>query len=412
MSGARVARAAEIDRARATPNPLQLGIALLSHNPGQFTGTGTYVRGILAELGRLGADIEVEVLCNEHAREFLGGLSRANVAVRQAHGFRVGGSRVSRMAAITGAIVRPGLLVGQFSAGVQVIHYPLTIAVPRTRLPTVVTLHDVQHHEMPEYFSPLQRQWRRSFYDGGALRATMVVADSDHARERIIAILGIAPEQVVAIHLGVDHERFRPDSGPDDERLLKPFALPQRFVLYPATLWPHKNHIGLLDALARIDDGELHLLLTGAPLGRLNEILAEAAKRGLEHRVRHLRVVPEGALPALYRAATALVFPSRYEGFGAPPLEAMACGCPVASSLVASLREVCGDAVTELNPDDAAQMAIAIERVCGDRALRERLTELGIAQAKRFSWATAAEAHIAVYRRAVELGPRSRAMVG
>jgi glycosyltransferase involved in cell wall biosynthesis len=412
MSGAQVARGAAVDFAGATASPLQLGMPLLSHDPGQFTGTGTYVRGILAEFGRLGADIEVEVLCNEHALEFLGDLGRANVAPRQAQGFRVGGSRASRMAAIAGALVLPGRLAGQLSADVQVIHYPLTIAVPRTRLPTVVTLHDLQHHEMPEYFSPLRRQWRRSVYDGGALRATIVVTDSNHARKRIVEILGIAPERVVAIHLGVDHERFQPDSRPDDERLLAPFSLPPRFVVYPASLWLHKNHIALLDALAHIDDAELHLLLTGAPLGRLEEILAEAAQRGLEKRVRHLGVVSDAALPALYRAATALVFPSRYEGFGAPPLEAMACGCPVASSLAASLAEVCGDAVAELDPDDVTQMAIEIERVCGDQALRERLIQRGFAQSGRFSWVTAAEAHIAVYRRAVELGPRSRAMVG
>ena len=401
----RAVRADEVD-------PLRVGMTLLSHDPGQFTGTGTYLRGILSEFGRLGAQIDVEVLCNEHALEFLAGMGRVNVALERAHGFRVGGSRASRMAAIAGAVVRSGRLVRQFSADVQVLHYPLTIAVPRTRLPTVVTLHDVQHHEMPEYFSPLRRQWRRSFYDGGARRATMVVTDSDHARERIIGILGLAPERVVAIHLAVDHERFRPEAGPDDEQLLAPLGLPERFVLYPASLWPHKNHIVLLDALARIHDDELHLLLTGAPLGRLDEIHAEAAKRGLEGRVRHLGLVADAALPALYRAATALVFPSRYEGFGAPPLEAMASGCPVASSLAASLAEVCGDAVAELDPDDAGQMAETIERVCGDRALRERLRRSGFVQARRFSWTAAAQAHLDVYRRAVELGPRSGATVG
>jgi glycosyltransferase involved in cell wall biosynthesis len=171
-------------------------------------------------------------------------------------------------------------------------------------------------------------------------------------------------------------------------------------------LWLHKNHIALLDAMSRIDDEEIHLVLTGAPLGRLDELLANAGKRGLRRRLRHLGVVSEAALPVLYRAATAVVFPSRYEGFGVPPLEAMACGCPVASSLAASLAEVCGDAVIALHPEDSSQMAEAIARICTDEALRNRLRQRGLARARLFSWSAAAEAHVAVYRRAIELGPR------
>jgi glycosyltransferase involved in cell wall biosynthesis len=391
---------------QSSPGPLRLGVSLLSHGPGQSTGTATYVRGLIGAFGRLRADVDVEVLLNEHGSQLLADLRRDNIALRRAHGFRVGRSRTSRMAAITGGFLCPRRLFEQFSADTQVIHYPLTMVVPRTRLPTVVTLHDVQHHEMPDYFSTLQRQWRRFVYDGGARGATMVVTDTEHARERIIEAVGIGAERVVAVHLAVDHERFRPEAGPDEERLLREFALPRRFVLYPASLWLHKNHIALLDAMSRIDDEEIHLVLTGAPLGRLDELLANAGKRGLRRRLRHLGVVSEAALPVLYRAATAVVFPSRYEGFGAPPLEAMACGCPVASSLAASLAEVCGDAVIALHPEDSSQMAEAIARICTDEALRNRLRQRGLARARLFSWSAAAEAHVAVYRRAIELGPR------
>lgn len=411
MSGSQVASTAGNDAEAKPIEQFHVGISLLSQDSGQFTGTGTYVRGILNEFaaGRLG--LEVEVLCNEHALGVLTDSHDSHLTLRPARGFRLGGSRISRIAAIAGASIWSPRLTDQFSDQARVIHYPLTIAVPKTRLPTVVTLHDVQHHELRHYFSLPQRAWRHRFHDGAARRATVVITDSEHARERIIDILGVPSERVVAIHLAVDHQRFRPLRGGDDEQLLRELALPSRFLLYPASLWPHKNHRALLDALARIEDNELELILTGLTFGRLDEIMTHAAKRGLDGRVRHLGLVSDAALPALYRAATMLVFPSLYEGFGVPPLEAMACGCPVASSLVASLAEVCGDAAAALDPADSEQMAATIQRVLEDSGLRARMRDAGLAQASRFSWAAASEAHLAVYRRAAELGPNSTGSV-
>jgi glycosyltransferase involved in cell wall biosynthesis len=300
--------------------------------------------------------------------------------------------------------LRPGRLTRQFSPELQVIHYQLTSNLPPVRLPTVTTLHDLQHHELPELFAPHQRLWRRFVYDRAAARSTTVVTDSHHARARIIELLGVDPDRVVTIHLAVDRERFKPAPDPREEQLLSSLRLADRFVLYPASLWPHKNHRRLLEAFARIGDGTLHLVLTGADFGRLQQLASISSQLGIRDRVRHLGFVSDAVLPALYRRALALVFPSMYEGFGTPPLEAMACGCPVASSLAASLAEVCGDAVEPLDPEDPEQMATAITRVVHDRASRELLRERGFAQVSGFSWSTAAAEHIAVYRKAIGHG--------
>jgi glycosyltransferase involved in cell wall biosynthesis len=391
-----------------TAEPLRVGVSLLSQDRAQFTGTRTYVRELIRELGRRQDRVSLEVLCNEHSSSLLEGWAAPATEIKLASGYRVGSTRVSRVAAIIAGSIRRRSLASQFSAAVDVVHYPLTLNIPRVSGPSVMTLHDIQHLELPEMFTAPQRVWRRLVYDRAALHSTMVVTDSEFSRGRIVELIGVDPDRIAAIHLGVDRERFAPASGADDEARLSDLALPERFVLYPASLWRHKNHERLLEALSRVSDRSLSLVLTGAAFGRVEELTALAGRLGLGGRVRHVGFVSDEALPALYRRASALVFPSLYEGFGAPPLEAMACGCPVASSLVTSLAEVCGDAVARLDPLDPGQMAVAIERLVGDETLRSSLRERGFAQAGRFSWPAAADAHLSVYRRAAGGGgPRS-----
>ena len=141
-------------------------------------------------------------------------------------------------------------------------------------------------------------------------------------------------------------------------------------------------------------------MLTGRDYGRLDELRAHASALGVEGRVLHLGYVEHDAVPALYRLAEAMIFPSLYEGFGAPPLEAMACGCPVASSTRASLAEVVGDAVVELDPESVESIANALERVVTDDETRSRLRSAGLKRARTFSWGASAERHTAIYARA------------
>jgi glycosyltransferase involved in cell wall biosynthesis len=384
--------------------PVRVGISLLSQDPAQFTGTRTYIRELTREFGRRPEQVSIEVLCNEHSASMLDGWAPPGTPITTASGYGVGSTRLSRVAGIGIGTVRGRSLARQFSDDVQLIHYPLTINVPPVRGPSVMTLHDIQHHELPEMFAPYQRLWRKLVYDRPALRSTKVITDSEFSRERIISLIGVDPERVVTVHLGVDTQRFNPAGGVDDERVLADLSLPDRFVIYPASLWRHKNHERLLEAVARVPDDTLHLLLTGASFGRVPSLMALAERFGIAARVRHIGFVSDDVLPALYRRAVALVFPSLYEGFGAPPLEAMASGCPVASSMATSLAEVCGDAALELVPGDVGQMAEAIAAVVSDGAVREALRARGFEQARRFSWSDAADAHVAVYREAVSSG--------
>lgn len=381
---------------------LVVGMALLTQGAEQFTGTATYVRELLAQLGQSADRVHLELLCNEHALDAFAGCASPGVVLKPAHGHRAGTSRARRAVGLARARILPRALRRQL-ADVHVVHYPLTLGVPSVRLPTVLSLHDVQHHDMPQYFSRSALLWRRIYYDAPASRATLIHTLSRYSKGRIVDRLGIDPGRVVVIPLAVDPRRFGPEELAGDAELALALNLPRRFVFYPATLWPHKNHLELLDAMSLVKDGDLHLVLCGAAFGRRREILAAAASRGLADRVHHLGPISDAALPAVYRRATALVFPSTYEGFGVPPLEAMASGCPVASSRAGPLPEVCGDAAAVLAPGDPRQMAGAIERICNDAPLRAQLRDAGLKRAAGFSWGQVAEAHIHAYRRAAEL---------
>jgi glycosyltransferase involved in cell wall biosynthesis len=326
------------------------------------------VRGLV---GGLDAD-RLTLLVNRHV-----GDEYAGRPVRHVPAYRPGDSNATRFAAMNLGRVWPRIDGREF----DVVHYPVTVPVPDVRgAPRVVSLLDVQHHELPGMFSRAERWFRGWAYDGSARRADQVITISEHARRGIVERLGIAPERVHAIHLGVDHARFTPD-GPTLA------GLPQRYVVYPANLWPHKNHAGLLRAWELVRDPDLHLVLTGQTYGR-------PAPAG--ERVVHLGHVPPDDLPALLRGAEALVFPSLFEGFGLPVLEAMACGTPVAASDRGAIAEVAGDAARLFDPADPEAIAAAIEAAAGDEGLRAA----GLAHAASFTWEETARRHLAVYEAA------------
>ena len=251
---------------------------------------------------------------------------------------------VGRLRAMGSATLRPRRLQALARRrDVDVVHYPLTVPVPRPATPHVTTLLDVQHLDLPELFPRGERLFRRLAYDRASRRATEVIVISEFVRERVVERLGLDPEHVHAVWLGVDHERFTP--APEVER--------EPLLLYPARPWPHKNHARLLEAFAEIRRRrpELRLVLTG--VGHDPRTLPDGVEA---------RTVSGDELVELYRRAACLVFPSLYEGFGLPPVEAMACGCPVAAAAAGSLPEVCGDAAVLFDPLEPG----------GDRGRRRR----------------------------------------
>jgi glycosyltransferase involved in cell wall biosynthesis len=268
------------------------------------------------------------------------------------------------------ASVRPGLLGTELDAA----HFPLTLRLPRVPAPYIVTLHDTQHLDLPRLFSRGERLFRALAYRRSARGARAVIVPSEFVRGRAVSLLGLDPARVRAIHWGIDLDELSPGA-----------VQREPFLLYPARPWPHKNHARLYEAFALLRRGrpELRLVLTGH--GDFGRVPDGVEVRGL---------VSRAELVDLYRRAAALVFPSLYEGFGQPPLEAMACGCPVAVSNAASLPEVCGDAARLFDPHEAEAIAAAIEDVL---LAPEDWSRRGLAHARRFTWDRSAESHERVY---------------
>lgn len=372
----------------------RVGVSLLTVRPGKVGGAESYVRGLL----RAYADgpHDVVILANRAIEDAYRDRTGGRVSLRRVPGLEPEGSSPKRAATLVKAALKPQPL----PSDLDVVHYPVAVMLPRTRKPSVVTLHDIQHHELPQCFSRAARAYRALAYDGSARAATHVVTVSEHARQSIIDTLGIAPDRVTAIHHGLDHTRFTPEPTPEDEQL----ELPPDFVFFPANLWPHKNHATLVEALARVP--RVDLVLTGQTYDKADELQAQARRARVADRVHHLGYLKPHELPILYRRARALVFPSLFEGFGAPPLEAMACGCPVVTSTAASLPEVTAGAAIGIDARDPTQLATAIERVTQDDSLRTQLIRAGLTRAQAFSWTAAAAKHATVYERAASAGSR------
>jgi glycosyltransferase involved in cell wall biosynthesis len=366
---------------------VHVALSLLTLFPGRSGGTETYARALVAEFARGRATASVSLLVSERVAHALGD---PGLPMHRVTSYRTGDSAPTRLLAMTFAGIAPRLVGRDVPDDIDVVHYPVTVPIPRVDgAATVVSLNDVQHHELPEFFSAPERRYRGWAYDKAARGACEVLTLSEHARGQIVGRLGIPADRVTAIPCAVDHDRFTPEPDEHDGAL----DLPRRFLLYPANLWPHKNHARLLRAFERAGVADLHLVLTGQTYGRPLPGPADA-------RVRHLGHLPFEQLPALYRRATATVFPSLFEGFGMPLVEAMASGCPVAASARGAIAETCGDAALLFDPEDEEAMTDAIRRIVKDDALRERLRTDGLGRAAGFRWDDVAARHVEVYRRA------------
>ncbi len=387
---------------------MHVGYALLTLFPGRVGGSEAFARGVLGEFAEGRGPRNVTVLANREVMAAYAGYERGPVRLHHVRSYRPGNGDLTRAMAMATARALPMLAARDVPDGLDVLHYPVTVPIPRARVPCVVTLADVQHHDLPDFFSRAERAYRRWAYDSAARAADVIVATSAFSAKRIASQIGVEAERIEVVHHGIDLRRFGPKRTESDERLRADQELPERFVVYPANLWPHKNHATLLGALARVEDRELHLVLTGQTYGRAGELSTQARRLGLGRRVHHLGHIPEAQVPALLRRARAMVFPSLYEGFGAPPLEAMACGLPVAVSNRASLPEVCGPAALTFDSSSPDATAVAIAKVTGDEDLRTRLRAAGFARAAGFTWGAAAERHVAIYERAAATAGVSR----
>ncbi len=285
---------------------------------------------------------------------------------------------------------------------------PIVLAAPM-----VVTVYDLSFLRFPERLRPARRLYLRNMTALTCSRARRVLAISQSTADDLVAWLGVPADKIDVTPLGYDKAVFRPLPPADLAQFRRKHDLPERFWLYVGTLEPRKNLSSLLEAYRRLSKAERLPLILGGGIGwQGRTVLADIERLGLGDSVKHIGFIPAADLPFWYNCAEAFMYPSVYEGFGLPVLEAMACGAPVVTSEAAALKEVAGSAGKCIPSNDIEAWAAALKRVASDAAWREAARVKGLERAKLFSWERTAELTVGSYRKALAKRERPQSVSG
>lgn len=285
-------------------------------------------------------------------------------------------------------------------AKVDLLHMPANVIPLMPPCRTVVTIHDAIFLQFPKSFTLWHRTYARLLVPYSAKRSTRILTNSEQSKRNLVEYMKIDPEKIVVTYLAAASD-FGPVAQPEITRVRQMYNLNQ-YILTVGALEPRKNMIRLLQAFAQLRaDGYSGELVHAGPKGWLFEdVMVEVDRLDLQGSVRFLGRVPKQDLIGLYNAATCFVYPSLYEGFGLPVLEAMSCGCPVITSNLSSLPEIAGDAAIMIDPYNVQQFVKAMQEVLANPSFAHNLIQRGFQQAMQFSWARCAQETLAVYQQA------------
>jgi glycosyltransferase involved in cell wall biosynthesis len=289
--------------------------------------------------------------------------------------------------------------------GIDLFHGANFVIPHRTPCRTVATVHDMSFFRAPSVYGPVYRRYMQRQVRATVGRADALVAISNRTRDDLVELLGTRGETIQVVHCGVDNG-FGEHHADDYLRSVRSrLALPGRYMLHVGIIEEKKNLGAVLEASVSVLSRGLAdaILFAGRDGLGAKRIRRLASSLGLEEKARFFGFVPQQLLPGLYALATLVVFPSRYEGFGLPVLEAMASGVPVISSATSAVPEVAGDAALLLDPTDIPGLSRAMIAVLTDDGLRAQLRRRGLSRARQFSWDEAAAKHVAVYRRVLDV---------
>jgi glycosyltransferase involved in cell wall biosynthesis len=280
--------------------------------------------------------------------------------------------------------------------GVDLMHYAGGTVPVGSRVPAVLNLHDVQPFDMPDNFPPVKRAYIHRMVPRALHEAYRVIVPSEFVRSSVVERFGMAPDLLRVVPWGVAPIDVEPDAI---ARVRSRYDLPERWFIYPAITYPHKNHLTLLHAFAKLAARHTGaaLVLTGQRGGAEEAIRTEITRLGISDRVRRTGRISREDVLGLLAGAVGMTFPSRYEGFGLPVLEAMAASTPVVASNITALPEAVGDAGLLVDPDDADAWSEAMEALLSP-STRDALVEAGRRHAARFSWASTASGTVGVHR--------------
>jgi glycosyltransferase involved in cell wall biosynthesis len=340
-------------------------------------GIGTYIRNLLRHLSRLDQSTEYVLLCQKEHCGIVSSLGPNFRAVLE----QAGAYSVREQVSVPFHLRREGA---------DLFHAPHYVLPPLTPCRSVVTIHDCIHLRFPQYLpSRLGHAYARASLWAATHRASRVLTVSEASKRDILSYFPISADKIDVIYNAIDERFNQPPSAEDVTRVRERYQLNDPFVLYAGNIKPHKNLERLIEAFhmfRRPEFEHVRLLIIGDEISKHATLRRAVHRLNLHKHVRFLGFVPDPTLAVLYRLAAAFVFPSLYEGFGLPPLEAMASGTPVITSNVSSLPEVVGDAAILIDPYDPEAIADAMRRLLSDPVLRADMSRRGLARARHFSW--------------------------
>jgi len=361
---------------------------------GRFAGDSTYWRGLIDGLSHINSGDEFIIYLDAHLPEPKFSISR-NIRARVLH---------SANSRIWSGWTFPNAVRDD---GIQVAHVQYTIP-PRMLCPTVTTIHDVSFKRYPEFFSFKDRWILNRAVKFAKKHAARIIAPSDFTKSELVALYGVDPEKITVTYEGHD-DQFRTMIGKEAVlAVAEKYGIESAYVLTVGVIQPRKNLHRLLEGFAQFKTAHPceHKLVIVGKYGWMEAGLEKQIEDlGLADDVLLTGYVPYEDLPALYSAADVFVYPSVYEGFGLPPVEAMACGTPVITGNQASLPEIVGEAGLMVDPFDSDAFADALERVLFDRLLRAEMFALGLDQVANFSWDAMARRTLEIYHEIAEGAP-------
>jgi glycosyltransferase involved in cell wall biosynthesis len=351
-------------------------------------GIGTYIRNLLRQLARIDADTEYILLCRE---------ADLGIAAQLGPNFR-SVREPSPNYSLREQIHIPWLLRRERP---DVYHAPHYVLPPAVRCRSVVTIHDCIHLMFPQYLpNRAAYAYARASMWAAARRSDRILTVSEASKRDILQLFDLKPEKVVVVYNAIDEHFSATPSEEHVARIRERYQLDHKFVLYVGNIKPHKNLVRLIEAFSQLrrTHDDLKLLIIGDEISKLPALRRAVHHHKLHKHVRFLGYLKDDTLTVLYRLASVFVFPSLYEGFGLPPLEAMASGTPVVTSNVSSLPEVTGDAAVLVDPYDVDSICDGIRRILDDPSLAEELRNKGLKRAREFSWERSVEKTQRVYR--------------
>ena len=363
--------------------------------PAQPVGAGNYIIQFIKTLARISTNYELIIFAHQNKRDLFEIPDDTNL-----HWELVADKSPMRRL-LWEQTSFPGLVR---RAGIDLLHSLHYTQPVLLKCPSIVTIHDMTFFLFPQLHTRPKRFFFPNAIRTSVRRADALVAISESTRQDSIRLLGVPPEKIFTTQLGVNDEFGVINDQKLLDRVQEKYKLPKAFILYVGLVEPRKNVPALIRAYKSLVDGGIQydLVIVGRYGWMYQEVFKQTEELGLQDRIQFTGYVPQFDLPIVYNLASLFVYPTRYEGFGFPALEAMACGTPVITSRVSSLPEIVGDAGVLVSPEDEQALAAAMGEVLSDKSLFDRLRKKGIQRAKYFTWERTALETLKVYQHVLE----------